>query len=139
MPQPIQVSGEHVDMSPRFFFSQAVAGSPATNEEHIICTLTLANDLAVVKGVLLEGWFSFTVGTSGVTATTKIRQTNAAGATIATSGAQTVVATNVLTVGIQGIDTAPASSAQVYVMTLTIGSGAAGSTVSAAVLQAIVL
>jgi len=138
MPQPIQVSGEHVDMSPRFFFSQAVAGSPAAATETIICTLTLANDLAVIKGVLLEGWFSFTVGTSGVTATTKLRQTNTSGTTVATSGAATVAATNVVSLGIQGVDTAPLSGTQVYVLTLTVGSGAATSTVSAAVLTATV-
>lgn len=139
MPQPIQYSGEHVDMSPRFFYSQAVAGSPALAAETIICTLTATGDLAVVKGVCLEGWFSFTVGTSGVSATVKLRQTNTSGTTIATTGALTVTAGNLYSFGIQGIDTAPVLPSQVYVMTLTVGSGAAASTVSAAVLTAMVL
>lgn len=62
MPRPgIRVDGSQVDLSSRFFVSSAVAGSPATSAETIICTVTVGNDLQTTLGVLLEGWFSFTV------------------------------------------------------------------------------
>src|SRR5438132_13356139 len=99
-PDPIQVSGEHVDMSPRFFFSQTVAASPAAAAETTICTLTVTGNLAVVKGVLLEGAFSVTVGTSGVSATVKIRQTNTSGATIFATGSNTVTAASLYSFGL---------------------------------------
>lgn len=138
MPQPIQYSGEHVDLSPRFFYSAAVAASPSAAAETTICTVTVTTDLAVVKGVLLEGAFAFTVGTSGVSATIKIRQTNTSGATVATTGANTVAAASLYTFGIQGVDTAATLPGQVYVLTLTVGSGSATSTVSYATLTATV-
>jgi hypothetical protein len=136
MPRPnITVSGEHVDMGPRFFYSAAVAGSPATNAETIICTVTVGADLATSTGALLEGWFSFTDGTSGTAATVKLRQTNVSGSTLAASGAITVVATNVYQFDIRAVDAAPVLPGQVYVMTLQITGGAAVSTVSAAMLS----
>lgn len=136
MPAPITVSGEHVDLSPRFFFSNTVTGNPALAAETIICTVTTSGDVAAIKGIALEGCFSATIGTSGVSATVKIRQTNVSGATIYTTGANTVTAANLYTLGVQGFDSAPVLPGQVYVMTLTVGSGAATSTVSSASLFA---
>jgi hypothetical protein len=137
MPQPIQVSGEHVDLGPRIAFSKTVTGSPALAAETIICTSSALGDLAVSTGVLIVGWCAFTMGTSGVSATLKIRQTNVAGATVATSGATLGVATGIYNPSIVGIDAAPVLPGQLYVLTLTIGSGAATSTVSAAGIIAI--
>lgn len=137
MPRPgIRVSGEAVDLSPRFVVSSAVAGSPGAASETIICQVTIGNDLQTTLGVLLEGWFSFTVGTSGTAATIRLRQTNVAGAVVSASGALTVVAANVYQFDARGLDAAPVLPGQVYVMTLTITGGAATSTVSAAVLSA---
>jgi hypothetical protein len=138
-PQPIQFDAAHLDLSPRIFHSQTVAASPAAATETTICTVTIANDLAVTKGVYLFGWCAFTMGTSGVSATLKLRQTDTSGTTIRTSGAVTGVAAALYNPAILGVDTAPGSAVQVYVLTLTIGSGGAVSTVSAASLVALVV
>lgn len=137
MPEPLRESAAALDMSPRFAQSQTVAGSPAAAAITAICSLTVPNfgNLAIVTGVQLEGWCAFTVGTSGVTATLTIRQTGVAGAVIASTGALTVVATNLVTFAVQGLDTGPLA-AGVWVLALIIGSGAAASTVSAAQLTA---
>lgn len=140
MPEAIKASAAVLDMSPRFAQSSAVAGSPALAAITSVCALTIPafGNLTVVSGVQLEGWVAFTVGTSGVSAKLDIRQTGVAGAVIATTGLLTVVATNLDAFAVQGIDTAPLV-AGVYVLALTIGSGAAVSTVSAAQLTATVV
>ena len=69
--------------------------------------MTIGNDLQTTLGVLLEGWFSFTVGTSGTAATIRLRQTNVAGAVVSASGALTVVAANVYQFDARGLDAAP--------------------------------
>lgn len=132
MPAPIQYSAEHLDLGPRFFKSTAVAASPSGSAETTICTVTVTGDLAVSQGVLLEASFSVTIGTSGVSATIRLRQTSTSGTAIYATGANTVTAGNLYTFGVQGFDTAPVLPGQVYVLTLTVGSGAAASTVSAA-------
>jgi hypothetical protein len=139
MPEPIKSNVVFEDLSARFQSTQAVAASPALAAETIIGTLTLAGfgDTAVVSGIQFDGWAAFTVGTSGVSATMRIRQTNVSGAVVATTGALTVVATNLVQVNVQGFDAAPGVG--VYALTLQIGSGAAASTVSALSLQAIVI
>lgn len=139
MPQPIQYSGEHIDFSPRFYYSAAVAGSPALAAETVVCTLTASGDLAVGKGVLLSGWLAFTVGTSGTTAVVRLRQTGTSGTIVAATGAQNVTAADLRSYAIQGIDAAPVLPGQVYVLTLQIANGAAVSTVSATNLSALVL
>jgi hypothetical protein len=137
MPQPIQYDSAHLDLSARFFSSSTVAASPSAATETTICTLTLVNDLALVTGVFLWAQCSFTMGTSGVSATMKIRRTNTSGATIVTTGATTGVAAALYNPSIVGIDPNPVPNTTVYVVTLTIGSGAATSTVSAVNLIAI--
>jgi hypothetical protein len=131
MPQPIQVSGEHVDLGPRVAFSKTVTGSPALAAETIICTSTALGDLAISTGVLIVGWCAFTMGTSGTSATLKVRQNTVGGAVVVTSGLTLGVATGVYNPSIVGIDLAPALGT-LYVLTLTIAAGAAASTVSAA-------
>ncbi len=131
MPQPIQYDAAHLDLSARFISSSTVSASPATNAETTIATLTLAGDLGIQTGVLLIAQCSFTAGTSGTAATMKIRRTNTSGATIVTSGATTVVATQVYQPTLLGIDPNPVPNTTVYVVTLTITGGAATSTVSA--------
>lgn len=132
MPIPIRYDASTINLSPRFFHSETVAASPAAATETTICTLTCTGDLAVNAGAALEACCSFTVGTSGVSATLRLRQTGTSGTTIYNSGANTVTAGNLYTMGVQGFDSAIVMPGQVYVLTLTIGSGAAASTVSAA-------
>jgi hypothetical protein len=139
VPQPIQVSGEHVDLSPRVVQSTAVTGSPAGAVETIVATSPALGDLAAALGVLILATLTYTVGTSGVSAIYRIRRTNAAGTAIFTSGANTVAAGNLVTATIIGLDTGPTLPGQVYVATLTIGSGAAASTVSAVPIVAVAI
>lgn len=139
MPAPFQYSATGVDLSPRYFYTETVAASPAAAAETTVASLTIGADLAYVKGIRLSGYLAFTAGTNGVTATVKIRRTNTSGTTIVTSGAVTVVAASVYDRFILGVDESPTLPGQVYVLTLTVGSGSAESTVSAAALDAFVL
>ena len=131
MPATIQYSGEHVDLSPRVVQSAAVTGSPALAAETIVATSPALGDLAVGLGVLVLAMAAFTVGTSGVSATLRLRRTNVAGTVVFNSGALSVTAGNLYCLDVQGFDTGPTLPGQVYVLTLQIGSGAAASTVSA--------
>lgn len=139
MPDPIAIAGGRVDLGRRVQQTATVAGSPALAAETTIATLTITDDLVVTTGVLLEGWGAFTVGTSGTAATLKLHRTNAAGATLASTGALTVVAANLVSFSLQGIDTAPVLPGQIYILTLQITGGAAVSTVSGVQLVAIVV
>jgi len=114
-----------------------VVGSPAAAAETIIAQVTIP----VVRDdqeVHLIGWCGFTAGTSAVSATLKIRRTDASGSTKATGPAKTVVAASLYDATILAKDAPGAVVNQVYVMTLTVGSGAAISTVSAVDLKALV-
>lgn len=138
-PDPINISGRGLDLSPRVVVSATVAASPAAGTETTICTVTIPANLAIQTGVILNGWAAYTVGTSGTAATLKIRQTNTSGTTVASTGALSNHAAGVLAADdVNGLDTAP-SGAQVYVLTLLIASGAATSTVSACYLSATVV
>jgi hypothetical protein len=139
MPQPIQYDAAHLSLAARFFHSETVAASPSGSAITTICSVTIGGDLAVTQGVYLFGWFAFTAGTSGVSATAQIRQTDTTGTSLASTGAVTVVAASLYAPSLFTIDTAPGSSTQVYVLTLTIGSGGAASTVSQARLAALVV
>lgn len=136
---PIDVSAALVDLSPRFQSTSVVGASPAAGAETIIGTLTLADfgNLTVISGIRLHGFAAFTVGTSGVSATLRVRQTNVAGTVVATTGAVIAAATNLLAMNVLGLDAAPGVG--VYVLTLTVGSGSAASTVSALHLAAVVI
>ena len=136
---PIRYDGASVDLSSRYYNTVAVTGSPALAAETIIATLNVGGQVAVQQGIYLAGWCAFTMGTSGVSATLRLRQTNAAGTLLANTGAVTGVANSLYAPDIQGFDSAPALPGQVYVLTLQIGSGAAASTVSAASLFAVVV
>ena len=135
--EPFHQSALGIDLSPRFAQSSAVAGSPAAASITNVCTLTFPNfaTVAIATGVQLEGWVAFTVGTSGTAAKLDIRQTGTSGAVIATTGALTVTAGNLVSFAVQGIDTSPLAPG-VWILALTITAGAATSTVSATQLQA---
>jgi hypothetical protein len=137
-PSPITLSADRIDMSPRRFYTVGIVGSPALAAETIIATLTVAANVAVTQSVRLQGWAAFTVGTSGVSAQLRIRQTSAVGTLKADSGAVTAAAANLREQSIQGDDTAPTLPGQIYVMTLQVASGSAASTVSAVYLEALI-
>ena len=139
MPAPIDYSSALVDLSQRFQGTSTVVASPADATETIIASLTLADfgNLTVVSGVRLHGFAAFTVGTNGVTANLRIRQTDASGTIVKATGAVIAVATNLLAMNVLGADAAPGIGT--YVLTLTVGSGSAASTVSAVHLSATVI
>jgi len=139
MPAPIDYSAALIDLAPRFQSTSTVGASPSGSSETIIGTLTLSDfgNLTVVSGVRLQGFAAFTVGTSGVSANLRIRETNVSGTVVAATGATTVAAANLVALSVAGLDAAPGVG--VYVLTLTIGSGAAASTVSALHLSAVVI
>lgn len=141
VPPPIRVAGDAVDLSTRFSETHTVAASPALAAITAVATLTLTQAVTLVTGIQLTGWVAFTVGTSGVSAKLDIRQTSTAGAVVATTGLTTVTAANLVETGCQGFDlqTAITLPNQVYVLCLTIGSGAAASTVSACQLTALLI
>lgn len=138
---PLRYSATGLDLTARFAESVAVVGSPAAAAETIICQLPPLVGENVLLGVMLHGFAAFTVGTSGTAATLRIRRTNASGTVIVNSGAVTggIAAGNLVTLAVDGLDSAALGAAQVYVLTLQITAGAAASTVSATSLRAIVV
>lgn len=139
MPQPIQQQLGNHDMSSRFVGTSTVAASPTAATEVVIGTLTIANfnDIAVVAGIRLQGWAAFTVGTNGVSANLRIRQTNVSGTVVVASGAITETAANLDEITVLGADAAPGVG--VYVMTLQLASASAASTVSALHISATII
>jgi hypothetical protein len=137
-PEPIRYDSIAIDLSNRFQRTTTVAASPSAGSETVIATLNLANfnDIAVVQGIFLSGWAAFTVGTSGASANLKVRQTNVSGSTIVATGATTggITAGNLVELDCEGFDAG--AGVGTYVLTLTVGSGAAASTVSALMLRA---
>jgi hypothetical protein len=137
MPRPINEAADAIDLSPRFVRSAVVVASPALAAETIIAQTAAIGDVAVVTGVLLRGWAAFTVGTTGTAATLRLRQTNAAGTVIATTGG--IAAANLVTLTAEGFDAAATPPGQVYVMTLQVTGGSAASTVSAVLISGLVI
>ena len=121
-----------IDLSARIVSSTTVVASPSAGAETVIGSVTLPSGLSINSGVILFGWAAFTVGTSGVSANLKIRQTSVSGTTISATGATTggIAATNLVALDVGGFDASP-GDAQIYKLTLLVGSGAAASTVSA--------
>lgn len=139
MPEAFRMSGAAVDLSPRVFSTATVAASPAAAAETVIATVNLTPDLAFGLGVVVVGYAAFTVGAAGVSARLRIRRDSVAGTTVKDSGAVTVTAADLRGDTIVGLDTGAVFPNEVYVLTLTVGSGAAESTVSAVSLAAIVV
>jgi hypothetical protein len=140
MPEPIRTNIIFADIGGRFQSTQTVQGSPiAAAAETIIGTVNIAGfgDTTLTSGIQFDAWAAFTVGTSGTAATLRIRQTNVAGTVVATSGALTVVAANLVQESVMGFDATPGVAT--YVLTLQITAGAANTTISAMTLQAILV
>lgn len=139
MTVPTRLLADAIDLSPRVIRSGTVAASPAAATETTICTLTVNRDLQMGLGIVLYGFAAFTVGTSGTAVQLRIRQTDTSGTVVKASGATTRTAANLGSMSILGVDTAPVLPNQVYVLTMTVTSGSAASTVSAAELVAVVV
>lgn len=138
-PIPIQTGGAGLDLSPRLYHTAAVVGSPAAATETIVASLTIDQDLALMEGVVLFGYAAYTVGTDGVSVVTRIRRTDASGTIVKASGALTVTAAQLHDSAIAAVDTGITPLNQVYVMTLTVASASAASTVTAVTLAALVV
>lgn len=136
--QPIKATAADLDFSPRLARSGTVVASPAAAAETTICTVTIPLDVQPIVGVLLLGFAAFTIGTNGVSANLRIRQTDTSGTVVKATGAVTETAANLDAMTILGMDTSP-PAAGVYVLTLTVASGSAPSTVSATSLVALVI
>ena len=139
MPNPIKIASDFVDWQQRVFENHTVAASPSAATETTICSLTISQDAIITKGIFLEAFAAYTVGTNGVSGNLKIRQTNTSGSTIAATGACTQTAANLVSLACQGVDASATLPGQVYVVTLTIASGSATSTVSSVSLFATVV
>lgn len=131
MPVPTRFLADALDLSPRVKRSATVTGSPAAASETIVATSPATGDLQFGLGVLVVAYAAVTVGGSGTAVTWRIRQTDASGTVVKSSGAKTATAGNLIDELIFGVDVTPAASGQVYVLTLTVTAGAATSTVSA--------
>jgi hypothetical protein len=135
--QTIQVSGAGVDLSPRAGGNNTVVGSPALAAETVVCSIpAIQSAVVATAGVFISSQIAFTVGTSGASARYRIRQGVAAGAgtVIFDSGVTTagITAAGLVVENLFGFDASPVFPGQAYCLTLTVGSGAAVSTVSAA-------
>jgi hypothetical protein len=142
MPPPIQESAANLDLSPRLYTSSVVAGSPAAAVETIVASVTITGDIAVLAGVHLFAFAAFTVGTNGVSVRAQLKRTNAAGTTVLDSGITNegvTAATQLGTRTLIGFDAFQVAAGGVYVLTLTVGSASAPSTVSAVTLTALVV
>jgi hypothetical protein len=139
--EPITQSAPGIDLSARVVDTTAVVASPAAAAETIITSLTIPAFGAeqVVQKIYLDGWAALTVGTSGTAVTLRIRETNASGTVVATTGALTagIAAAKLAAQGISGSDATPGVG--VYVLTAQVTNGAAESTVSAVSLRALVV
>lgn len=133
-------SAAQLDLSGRFVYSTTVAASPAGASETTVATVTLPDlgGITVTQGVWLFGWVAYTVGTSGVSATLRVRRTNTSGTVVVSTGALTKTAAQLYADDVNSVDTG-GTGQQVYVLTLTVGSGAAASTVSAVFLGAVLI
>jgi len=138
---PISQQAASIDLQTRVPVSTTVVASPSAATETIIASITLTGDVAVQRSVIVRGFAAFTVGTSGTSVRLRLRQTNVSGTVIGDTGALTggITAGNLVVENVAGVDASPSNTGQVYVMTLTVTSGAAPSTVSAVELDAIVV
>lgn len=138
MPVPIKADSINLNQLARDAIYTTVDASPSAATETVIATLAIPSfaDIPVISGIRVSGWAALTVGTSGVSIRLRIRQTNVSGTVKADTGVLTggIAAGNLVAQDVEGFDSG--AGVGTYVLTLTIGSGAATSTVSALVLEA---
>jgi len=139
MPDPVTESAVRIDLSPRILDTTTVQNSPiAAAAETIVATLNVPGfgNTQIVSKVYLQGWVALTVGGSGTAVTVRIRQTNAAGTVVATTGALTggIAAAALIAQDVSGSDATPGVAT--YVLTVQVTNGATNTTISAVQLLA---
>jgi hypothetical protein len=138
VPQPIRADSINLNQLTRDAIYTTVDASPSAAAETVIATLVIPSfaDIAVISGIRLSGWAALTIGTSGASLRLRIRQTSVGGTVKADTGVLTggIAAGNLVAQDVEGFDSG--AGVGTYVLTATIGSGAATSTVSALVLEA---
>lgn len=148
MPYGFLQSANTLDLSPRFYTSSTIVGSPSAATETLVAQIVgIDGQLNIATGVFLSAALSFTVGTSGTAVRVRIRQgvTAGAGTVVADTGALTggVAATNLLSQDIQNVDASQAggtvAAVTSYHVSLQVTAGAAISTVSQANIIALVV
>lgn len=139
MPADLKYGGASIDFSPRLYFSNTVAASPTDATETIIATLTIDQDIALAKGVVLLGFGATTQGTNGTGVTLKLRRTDTSGTTVKSTGILPLAAGVLGAFNISGTDTGITPAAQKYVLTALHTAATAASTYSAVSLIAIVV
>ncbi len=140
--EPIHLNAQGIDLSSRIFDSTTVQNSPiAAAAETIVATLAVPNfgNTTIVSKVYLDGWAALTVGTSGTAVTLRVRQTNASGTVVASTGALTggIAAGNLIAQDVAGSDATPGVGT--YVLTCQVTSGAGNTTISAVSLRAFIV
>ena len=132
MADPIRLNAGSVDFTDRFIENHTVSASPAGASITTVATLTWspATNPAVTYGAFLSCAMALTVGTNGVSALLQIRRGSSAGTVIASTGAVTATAANLINLSTQGVDQVAFTPGQAWVACLTIASGSATSTVS---------
>jgi hypothetical protein len=138
VPDPIEFAASVIDLSSRFVANQTVVASPAAAAETIIASITVPDGPLVVSGILVVCQAAFTVGTAGVSARFRIRQTNVTGTVVGDTGAITETAANLDSATVAGFDTAPPAG-RIYKVTMIVASGSAASTVSALTIAAVAI
>lgn len=121
-----------------FTFTNAVVASPTAAVETVIATLGPISPVTDGAPLLLQFWFSFTMGTTGTGYQVKIRQgSGITGALVLSSFNNiTLAATGNANPSGAAIDTA-AGAEQLYSLTLTCAAATATSTVAAVIFTAI--
>lgn len=138
-PEAIRLAAASIDLTGRVFRDATVDASPADATETVIATLNIGPDLNVGLGVLLIGYLAWTVGTAGVSGNVRLRRDSVTGTVVKASGATTRTAAELVHDTIVGVDTGATLPNEVYVLTLTVGSASAASTVSAVELFGLVI
>lgn len=139
MPVPIQFTAAGLDLSSREGDTATVVASPQDATETIVASLSLPTDVVVEHGVLLIGFAAFTIGTNGTAFNLRIRQTDTSGTVVKATGAENGTAAQLRSRTLVGLDTAPGSHGQVYVLTLTVTGATVESAVSAVELAALII
>lgn len=112
-------------------FSNTIIASPPLAAETVVCTCGPISPINDTAQILLLWFVEFTVGTSGTSAKVLLRRGASTSSTLINVGqASTVVAANLVRFGGSYMDAPGAVAEQLYSLTLTIGAGAAASTVS---------
>lgn len=123
---------------PTLFATNVVTGSPALSAETVVATLPGVTVDNPTRRVLLSGWVAYTVGTSGIAVRLRFRRDSITGAVVTGGDTSliTAIAAAIRVDSVFGIDIPGEIAAATYVLTMTVSSGAAASTVTSVYLGA---